>query len=50
MVERLPENRTKSSYKEYEIKRKEDLRKRKKIMEEYGNKLKNDVISKSSVM
>ena len=46
MVANLPENRLKSSQKEAELIRATDYSKRKKIMDEYTKKLKDNVVSK----
>lgn len=47
MVQKLPENRAKSSIQEYEKRRRDDLSKRKLIMEQYTRQLKDNVLIKA---
>lgn len=47
MIQKLPENRAKSSIQEYEMRRREDLCKRKQVMEQYSRQLKNNVLCKA---
>lgn len=44
MVSRLPEYKSKSMIKDYEIRRKEDVTSRKRNMMKYGNKIKENVV------
>lgn len=47
MIKKLPENRAKSSIQEYEKRRRDDLSKRKQVMEQYTRQLKDNVLSKA---
>ena len=49
LVEKLPENRAKSSIREYEIRKRDEMSQRKKIMDDYSKKLKENVVSKTKV-
>jgi hypothetical protein len=49
LVEKLPENRAKSSIREYELRKRDELSQRKIIMNDYSKKLKENVVSKTRI-
>ncbi len=49
LYQKLPENRAHSSIREYEQRRRDELSKRKRVMDDFAKKIKDNVISKSII-